>query len=123
MSNLLRNVHEGMRVADAAGNEIGTVEWVHLTDEDLETPQAETVTSGAVAGRERTTLVDFIANAFRVDAIPETLQNRLLRNGFLRMDADGLFAADRYVLPEQIESVSSDRVMLNVAREDLVKRR
>lgn len=123
MSNPLSQVRKGMRVSDSAGKEIGTVDWVHLSDEDPDTPQAETVTPGAVDYRERTSLIDFIANAFRVDDVPEVLQNRLLRDGFLRVDADGLFAADRYVLPEQIRSVSDDQVMLGVTKDDLVKRR
>ena len=37
------------------------------------------------------------------------------------MDADGLFAADRYVLPEQISSVAGDRIMLKVSKVQLQK--
>jgi hypothetical protein len=33
-----------------------------------------------------------------------------------------LFAADRYVLPDQIAGVSGDRVRLKVSRDELIKR-
>jgi hypothetical protein len=39
----------------------------------------------------------------------------------VRIDSDGLFQADRYVMPEQIDSVSGDDVMLNVTKEQLIK--
>jgi hypothetical protein len=37
------------------------------------------------------------------------------------MEADGLFAADRYVLPDQISSVIGGKVMLNVTKKQLQK--
>ena len=46
---------------------------------------------------------------------------RLLREGYVRIDADGLFAADRYILPEQIATVSADEVVLNVDKRALIK--
>ena len=48
-------------------------------------------------------------------------RQRLLLQGFVRIDANGLFAADRYVTPEQIASVSADGLMLNVSKDELVK--
>ena len=53
--------------------------------------------------------------------MPEAVQKRLLHDGFIRMDADGLFAADRYVLPDQIAGVSGDKVMLKVSKDQLQK--
>jgi hypothetical protein len=41
----------------------------------------------------------------------------------MRIDSAGLFAADRYVMPEQIAGVSSDRVTLRVTRDELIKGR
>jgi hypothetical protein len=68
------------------------------------------------------TLVDNIVDAFRVDDLPEEIRQRLLMQGFVRIDAEGIFAADRYVLPEQIAGVADDELMLNVEKSELVKR-
>src|SRR5687767_13413654 len=122
MANLLQSVREGMKVYDSSGAEIGAVEYVKLSDENPATPEAETVTASGQTGAGRTTLFDAVADAFRADDLPETLQGRLLRNGFLRMDAAGLFKADRYILPEQIASVTADGVRLNVSRDQLISR-
>lgn len=40
----------------------------------------------------------------------------------MRIDAHGIFAADRYVTPEQIDSVSGDGLLLNVTKDELVKK-
>jgi hypothetical protein len=54
--------------------------------------------------------------------LPEELRRRLLDRGVIRIDCTGLFAADRYATPEQIASVSADRVTLRVPRKTLLKR-
>lgn len=120
MKNPLRDVHEGMKVVDADGRQIGTVEWVQFSDEDPSTPEAEVITDGAPR-RQEDSLVDVLAKAFRADGLPEELQQRMRRNGFLRMDAAGLFAADRYILPDQIRAVSRDAIVLNVDRDSLIR--
>jgi hypothetical protein len=58
---------------------------------------------------------------FPSDQVPETLRERLLRQGFLRIDSTGLFAADRYVMPDQIADVSEGRITLRVTRDELIK--
>lgn len=122
MATILQDIREGMRVCDPTGAEIGTVDFVHLTDEDPTTPGPEAVTVSPAMQDDRTSLIDFIAEAFRTDELPDTLRDQLLRRGFIRVDADGLFAADRYVLLDQIASVSGDRVMLTAGKDDLIKR-
>jgi hypothetical protein len=117
----LRFVEEGMRVFDREHHEIGKVEWVQFGDDDPETPEVEA--TGLSATRDRSdTLIQNIAEAFRPDDLPEEVRARLLHQGFVRIDADGLFAADRYVTPEQIDSISPDGLMLNVSKDELVKR-
>jgi hypothetical protein len=49
-------------------------------------------------------------------------RQRLLQQGFVRIDANGIFAADRYVTPEQIDSVTGDGLMLNVTKDELIKK-
>jgi hypothetical protein len=39
----------------------------------------------------------------------------------VRIDADGLFAADRYITPDQIASSQNDRLVLNVPKSALMK--
>lgn len=122
MTSVLQNIREGMRVCDANGDDLGTVEFVHLTDEDASRPGAETVTVSPALQDEHKSLIDAIVDAFRTDQLPQPLQERLLRRGFIRVDANGLLSADRYVLSDQIGSVSRDRVMLSVYRDKLIKR-
>ena len=70
----------------------------------------------------KNSLVDDLARAiFGKDDVPEEMQQRLINEGFLRIDAAGLFARDRYVLPEQIERVHGDHVHLNIAFDGLLK--
>ncbi len=115
----LRFVQQGMRVFDREHHEIGKVEWVQFGDDDPDTVEVEA--SGPSAARDDNPLVDVIAKAFTTDNVPEELRDRLVHQGFVRIDANGLFAADRYVMPEQIDSVSGDGLMLNVTRDDLIK--
>ena len=115
----LRFVEQGMRVFDREHHEIGKVEWVQFGDDDLETPEVEA--SGPSARRDDDSLVDVIARAFTDDNVPEEVRARLVQQGFVRIDADGLFAADRYVMPDQIDSVSGEGLMLNVSKDELLK--
>ncbi|KFB10817.1 hypothetical protein [Nitratireductor basaltis] len=123
MSDILFDIHKGMRVEDAHGHEIGTVEWVHLSDETPSTPTADAGGTEPLSNERKSSFVDLILDAFRTDEIPQVLHDRMLREGFIRLDADGMFAADRYVLAEQVASVSGDCVKLNVERDALIKER
>ena len=116
----LRNIEEGMKVFDRERHEIGKVEYVQFGDDDPETAEVEAAAPNTLD--ERTpTLVDVVADAFGDDDLPEEIRERLLQQGFVRIDANGLFAADRYVTPEQIASVTGDGLMLNVSKDELVK--
>jgi hypothetical protein len=116
----LRQIHEGMKVIDSTNKQIGEVEMVMFGDDDPATPELEA--TGLSRRDRRDTLIDNIADAFRTDDLPEEVREKLLHQGFIRVDADGLFAADRYVTPEQISSVDADAVILTVAKDDLIKR-
>jgi hypothetical protein len=117
--HVLEKISEGMKVVDSKNHEIGKVEWVKLVDED-ETGQP---LAADVEHPDRDkSLIDTVADAFRGDELPDEIQQRLLHDGFIRMDADGLFAADRYVLPDQIAGVTTDSVVLKVTKDELVKK-
>lgn len=119
--NVLRSVHEGMKVFDASHKEIGRVDWVQFGNDNPSTEDAEARTTEGMEKREDS-LIDNVVDAFCVDDLPEPVRQRLLMQGFIRIDAAGLFAADRYVLPEQIGSVSGDELMLTVDKDALMKR-
>lgn len=119
MENLLAQVREDMTVYDSKGDKVGTVKTVQLGDEDLAEPGAETATSqkAEVGGND---LVEEVAEALTFkDEIPEEIQNRLRRYGFIRVDA-GLLRSDRYVSAEQITNVDGDRVELNATKDELI---
>ena len=118
-SSSLRFVEQGMRVFDREHHEIGKVEWVQFGDDDPDTTEVEA--SGPRRQPYDDTFIDVIARAFTDDNVPEELRDRLVHQGFVRIDSDGLFAADRYVMPEQIDSVSGDGLTLNVTRDELLK--
>lgn len=121
-ASTLKFIEEGMKVFDRERHEIGKVEYVQFGDDDPETPEVEAAAPNTLDRRDRT-LVDDIAMAFTAgDDLPEELRQKLLEQGFVRIDAKGLFAADRYVTPEQIDSVSGDGLMLNVTKDELLKK-
>lgn len=119
--NILAQIREGMKVYDRMDNEIGTVDRVKMSDDNPATEEAEAVTADEPP-RRKDTFLDALADVFSADGLPEVVRERLLQQGFIRIDAKGLFAADRYVLPDQIMSVSGEGVTLKVSKDELVKR-
>ena len=123
-NQILNHVREGMTVYDLDGKEIGKVEAVYLgsvSEVKDERGQGPATAHDPYEPGEGT-LIENVAEAFTSDKLPDELRERLLREGFIRMDSAGLFAADRYVLPEHIMSVADDQVRLNVRREALIRR-
>jgi hypothetical protein len=120
MNNLLSKIHKGMTVYDQSQNEIGTVEYVQFGDEDPLRPIPRAATPGRTDERGDW-LVESVLDVFGPDDLPDMLRERLLLYGFIRVDAPGLFAADRYIFPNQIQSVDGSRVTLNVSKNELVQ--
>ena len=135
--NILMKIHEGMTVYDRDDKELGKVDRVYLgaVSEDSqargEGPAATTSAdapgyagnAGEVFGMagEEPAVIDF---AFGGGISPsETsgseVRELLLRHGFVRINSKGLFASDRYVMPDQIASVSGDRVRLKLSKDEL----
>ena len=116
-NDFMSRIREGMRVVDAAGEEVGKVEYFEMGN-----PEAATT-----AGQEMrsTGLVDVAAEAIVPGEdepdVPEPLRTRLRRTGFLKIDGPGLFERDRYVSSERIRDVTNDQVHLAVRKEDLPK--
>ena len=123
-SRILSRVREGMPVYDRTNHKIGTVEELYL---GAVSEKANEQGRGAATAPDPNTRPDNIASDIAEaltgnENIPEELRSRLLREGYIRLNATGLFAADRYILPDQIGLVSSEGVTLRVTRDELIKR-
>jgi hypothetical protein len=116
-NDLMSRVKEGMRVIDAAGEEVGTVEYVEMGNPEAATTAGQEVhTSG---------LVELAAEAIvpgeAEPDVPEPLRTRLIRTGFIKIDGPGLLAHDRYVSSERLRDVTTDQIHLTVRKADLPK--
>lgn len=121
---ILNEVREDMRVCDNAGNEIGRVRQVYLGEVSGEINERGDGPATAVESQwHNNTLVDYVARGLAADEpLPEVLRNRMLREGYILIDSSGLFASDRYALPDQIEGVSDDCVRLRLSKDKLIER-
>jgi hypothetical protein len=109
-------VHEGMKVVDAAGDEVGKVDLVQMGDPQAVTQSAE--------DRPRS-VMDTVVEAVGFDEaepdVPEPLRSRLRISGYLKIDGPDLLDTDRYVSSQDIQDVRDDRVMLGVRKDDLAR--
>ncbi len=120
--SILTQVHEGMDVYTSDDKHIGEVERVYFGS--VSEQEAETGTGAVTEADPRMqqrSWVEELADVFRTDDIPQEMRERLQRLGFIRIDSDGLFAKDRYAMPEQIAAVRNDRVILRSDRDTLFK--
>ncbi len=62
-----------------------------------------------------THLPKLIAELFNPGEVPDEVSERLRYEGFIRVDAKGLFGVDRFVMPDRIDHVTQDGVYLKVA--------
>ena len=123
-SRILTQVYESMDVYDRTGDKIGTVEYLYFgaVSEEADKSGLGPTTASEGGPHEGSPIEDFAKVFSAEDRVPEPLRERLRRHGFMRIDSTGLFAADRYVMADQIADVSDDRVTLRVTREELIKR-
>jgi len=123
MEGLPEGIHVGMRVFDNHHRHIGVVDDFKYSDEDPSRPGPETAGLNPIDMRRGDSLIENLAEAFRTEELPEEIRERLLNEGYVRLDAAGLFAADRYILPDQIASISNDEITLTVdSKDELIKR-
>ncbi len=108
-------VATGMRVVDAAGQEIGKVDEVRMGDPGAVTSREPGFTDGDTA-------IDEIGRAiFGVGSrLPGPVRETLLRIGYIRIDGKGwLFDKDHYAASDQIARVEGDVVHLSVGEDVL----
>jgi len=114
----IAQVREGMTVVDAAGDEIGKVDYVKMGD-----PEAVTV-NPADATDDRGGILEGAADVLTgrdADDLPTTLAGEMLRVGYLRVDTKGWFSKDRFVPADAIQGVMGDRVQLAVTKDELIE--
>jgi hypothetical protein len=123
--NILTRIREGMEVYDRDGKRVGTVQQVYMGsvgDQAVESGGQPTTVSRADV-QDATGFPDNLLTGLTRDRdLPETVRGRLLHDGFMRVDGHGLLSSGRLVERDQIESVSGDRVTLNAAEADLIKK-
>jgi hypothetical protein len=98
----ISQVVEGMRVFDAAGKEIGYVEFVKLGDPEAITTLGQEADNGEprVAGE---------------------LRERLLRLGFIKVDRKGFLTSDAYAAADEIDHLQDGAVHLTVADKEMLR--
>ena len=121
MNTLPTDIQIGMKVYDSLHKHIGKVDDFRAP-ENATDPEVEVADIDATDKPGHESIVDVVAKAFDDDPIPKVLRDRLLTEGYVRLDVDGLFAADRYILPEQIASTTADGIVLNVEKDKLIKK-
>ena len=92
---LIEYVTNDMSVVDGAGDTIGKVDMIRFGDSS--TPPAPN------------------------PGMPDGIYERYRVAGYLHIDGKGWFDTDRWVISEQIATVSNNVVHLNVAKEDLLE--
>lgn len=122
MDAIPNSIHEGMKVFDRAMHEIGTVETFRISDEDPAVPGVEGAGISPALEDQPSGLTAVLADMFSPDdGLPREMQEKALREGYVRLDAKGLFASDRYIFPEHIDHVEADRIVLKVEKDDLLR--
>lgn len=122
--NILNLVQLDMPVYDVTNQEIGSVRRIYLgaateTQRELGTGPATVAPADQLPGDS---VVETLAEVFDPTDVPQELVEKLRHAGYIRLDSHGLFAADRYILPEQIRAVTGGVVHLSVGYDQLIKR-
>ncbi len=120
-NDMLLQIQTGMKVYDRNKDEIGTIEYVQFTDEDPDSPGPETATSTLdKTSADRNSFMDSIVRAVDGgDDLPDEVRQKLLRDGYIRIDT-GILKSDVFALPQQVSSVSSEKVYLEATRDELI---
>ncbi|MBI5959465.1 MAG: hypothetical protein HY866_12065 [Chloroflexi bacterium] len=108
-TSVLLDIHPGMEVYDLDNNKIGIVKYVKLPEGyilDVDTMGDDT-------------LRNVVAALTTAAHIPVETREQILQSGFVRLDT-GLLHADRYITPDQIRDVFTERIRLRVTRDELL---
>lgn len=104
----MSKLRQGMDVVDLSGDKVGEVRSFKMGDPEAVTTQGQEMET-------HTGLFDILRRAFGDGTdIPEQEHERLLRLGYVEIDASGLFKKDFVVSAEQVDKVDDDTVYLSV---------
>src|SRR5579859_4055052 len=116
-NSAIARVQEGMRVVDAAGDDVGKVEYVQMGD-------SEAITTAGNEHRPTDLLGRVAETALPEESepdVPDPLRTNLRRTGYLKIGGHGLRDSDRYVSSERVAEVSGDVVRLSVRKAELAR--
>lgn len=116
-------IRTGMNVIDSKNDRIGHVENMYFgADAGTTQPHSAGAAGAPDPSLRKDTFLDSVLEAFAGgDDLPETMRNRLINDGFIQVQGEGLLASRRYALREHIASVTGDDVHLNVTKDELIK--
>lgn len=122
-SLILSQVYEGMAVYDVGDRKIGTVESVYLGELIMAADEYSQgwATTSTFNDFESSFIQEFGNALLLTEQVPDAWREQFMCYGFVKINALSLFAAGRYVLPDQIASVANNRVLLRVCRDELLK--
>ena len=131
--HVLTQIREGMPVYDQAGEEVGQVDMVYLgtvdeyQDQDVRQPQGDTldpvrpVATSVTDPPGEDTLVNSTGEFLGSDVdLPDAHRIRMLRQGFIRIEAADPSTPSRFAMPDHFASVSDENVELHISREELL---
>jgi hypothetical protein len=116
-TSAMARVQEGMRVVDAAGEDLGKVEYLQMGDPEAVTTEGNEHRPNDLVGR-------VVERAFPEESepdVPDPLRTELQRTGYLKIGGHGILGRARYVSSERVSAVSGDTVRLSVRKDDLAK--
>ena len=116
-TSAMARVEEGMRVVDAAGEDLGKVEYLQMGD-------PEAVTTEGSEHRPLDLVGAVVERALSEESepdVPDPLRTQLQRTGYFKIGDHGIGGKARYVSSEHVSAVSGDTVRLSVRKSDLAR--
>lgn len=123
--SVLSRIRKDMDVFDVNGDKVGHVEDMYFgaDTDDPKTYGAGAASTGTPRAVNDGGVIGDLARAvFDDHDMPDTLRNRLMNEGFIRIEPGTLFGSDMFATPDQIVSVSEDGVHLNIDGKSLIRR-
>jgi len=119
-AGILGQVKEGMEVYDNAGEQVGTVNFVRIGEEDPTNIEVEAATGDPRTPPQNKILEEVARVLGKMDNIPDEIKERMWRYGYVRIDM-GTLHSDRIALHTEVDRVADNRVRLSVNQDELHK--
>lgn len=121
---VFKNIHKGMTVYDSNNKKAGTVKdyYFGASSDEMEQHGVGAATAPDPSLRHDTLVDDVAKELFDKDNLPDEMRQRLINEGFIRIDSGGLFSSDRFAIADEIDHVGGENVYLNVPRDGLLRK-